>query len=408
MSGIRGISRELAAVLAGVVAAAREELRSMDDDEVPTRLAKVARDASRRLPPPLVRLLLDVLDEDAELRARVAEAWDRRGETDPVGRAFLHREAGWWSVVAEAVAERRGEAHREALDEAGRRIERLEEQVEEGKRRLAEARRRLQEMEEAHREEVRQATAETRSASVAQRRRAEHLEEQVSRLEAEREALRAEADEQARRMERLEADLRAARAQRRTRPVQASAPATVPIPKAPRELARLLDRLATVAAPYRVDEPLTTDVAAAPASPSLPPGVAPDRPEAVEALAAAPPDRVLVDGHNVLGAGGERELTVPEARERLVVRLGRLARRYDRPVLVVFDSSIDGRDATVGPGPVEVRFSPADASADDVIAAEAGPGDVVISNDRDLRERAEERGALVLWADALVAWLEGR
>jgi hypothetical protein len=48
------------------------------------------------------------------------------------------------------------------------------------------------------------------------------------------------------------------------------------------------------------------------------------------------------------------------------------------------------------------------ASADEEIISLAGqvPGLVVITSDRRVREEAEARGAIGLWSEALVDWLE--
>jgi rRNA-processing protein FCF1 len=73
--------------------------------------------------------------------------------------------------------------------------------------------------------------------------------------------------------------------------------------------------------------------------------------------------------------------------------------------VLVFDSKEE--EAKI-PGLVEVRFV---ASADDeIVRLAAGlPGDVVvISTDREVRERAEHNGAIALWSDALVSWMRSR
>ena len=73
---------------------------------------------------------------------------------------------------------------------------------------------------------------------------------------------------------------------------------------------------------------------------------------------------------------------------------------------VVYDSSREGSKAK-GVAGVAVRFAPPGTTADDVIVGLAGiPGTVVISNDREVRERAERRRP-ALWAEALVAWAKG-
>ncbi|MCH8985402.1 MAG: hypothetical protein IIB04_02165 [Acidobacteria bacterium] len=54
----------------------------------------------------------------------------------------------------------------------------------------------------------------------------------------------------------------------------------------------------------------------------------------------------------------------------------------------------------------DVVFAPAHQTADDLIVERSGADRViVVSNDRDVRERSEARGALAIWSDAVVAWL---
>ena len=57
---------------------------------------------------------------------------------------------------------------------------------------------------------------------------------------------------------------------------------------------------------------------------------------------------------------------------------------------------------------VVVRFAEADVIADDVLvdlATDYGSAAIVISDDREVRDRSARHGATVLWAKALAAWL---
>jgi predicted RNA-binding protein with PIN domain len=78
-------------------------------------------------------------------------------------------------------------------------------------------------------------------------------------------------------------------------------------------------------------------------------------------------------------------------------------------IVVVFDSGQGTTEAPIlDPGGIEVRFATEAANADDdivdLVTALASHA-VVITNDRDLRERVEAQGALALWASALVEWV---
>jgi predicted RNA-binding protein with PIN domain len=177
-------------------------------------------------------------------------------------------------------------------------------------------------------------------------------------------------------------------------------------------IARWLDDAARILAPYREGEQAggVAPPQGAPSPLRLPPGVRPDQREGIDALRSLRPRWVLVDGHNVLGAIDHRSIGDAGARRDLVTGLGLLGRALaPAAVIVVFDSALVGARESVDAAPgVTVRFSPATSAADDVLAEEAGelgPGTVVISNDREVRERTAGAGALVLWSDALVAWL---
>ncbi|MEA3511637.1 MAG: hypothetical protein U9R51_09400, partial [Actinomycetota bacterium] len=63
---------------------------------------------------------------------------------------------------------------------------------------------------------------------------------------------------------------------------------------------------------------------------------------------------------------------------------------------------------TVTESGVVVRFAGVDVIADDVLvdlAAERGITAIVISDDREVRDRSARHGATVLWAKALATWL---
>lgn len=377
--------------LADAVEAARRALADRDDDEVPAGLRRIVRSSDRHLPPPLVARLLGELDTDPRLREDAAE---RLGEgASPAAVAFLRRdEPGWWRTVAEAYA--------------ARALRRAERRAEEAQRRRADAERRLRD-ERARRREAERAGRAAGEAPVPDRSEAwrrELAEQQRARVMAEREveSLREELRSASRRIGEL--TLRRDQLAERLRRSAPGEPARIveSAPREPAELARFLDRVASAVAPYRAPSEGSRDVdPSATASASLPPGVAPDTAAALDAVIAAG-SPIIVDGHNVLGAWDRRLLADPEARRELVERLGRLA-RAGAAVTVVFDSELVGeRRSRRSDDGVEVRFAEAGSTADDEIVAVAGPGVTVVTNDRELRERAEARGALALWGDALV------
>ncbi len=118
--------------------------------------------------------------------------------------------------------------------------------------------------------------------------------------------------------------------------------------------------------------------------------------------------RLVVDGSNVMGArpdGWWRDRT--GTRIRLTVELDEAAdelcaRLLDDPradVVVVHD----GRPIEMQLLRAHVRFA---GHADDLIAELAGPGDVVVTSDRELAGRCEARGARVVGSGRLRRMLD--
>jgi len=139
-------------------------------------------------------------------------------------------------------------------------------------------------------------------------------------------------------------------------------------------------------------------------------GVAPDRAESVDAVLAMVPRTILIDGYNVAASLDVKDFATRSGRDRVLVAANTLARATTAEVIVVFDAAgVDGRGTYRGDLGVSIRFS-TQQSADDLIVAlvERGTRSVVVSNDRELRERAEALGALAIWADALVGWISLR
>jgi hypothetical protein len=63
------------------------------------------------------------------------------------------------------------------------------------------------------------------------------------------------------------------------------------------------------------------------------------------------------------------------------------------------------------PGPITIRYSEAGETADDEIVRLVGATGgvrVVVSTDREVRDRSEKGGAIVLWSQALAAWAFSR
>ena len=109
---------------------------------------------------------------------------------------------------------------------------------------------------------------------------------------------------------------------------------------------------------------------------------------------------MLVDGANVVGSvpdGWWRDR--PGAAARLHARLVELG---DQAVLVLEGAARDGVPEGVTR---TVRVVHATGSGDDALVALAGPGTVLVSADRVLRRRCEQRGATCTGPGALLARL---
>lgn len=182
---------------------------------------------------------------------------------------------------------------------------------------------------------------------------------------------------------------------------------TDPTSSDPLELARWLDGVERVVRPFRER---TADAGAGAEVPPLriEPGVAPDSESALASLIAQRPDRFLLDGYNIGGEIYADAFSTRTARDEVVLRAGRLARRTEAAVFVVFDGPDDeGRSGFRSSDGVTVRFSRG-VKADDVIAALVASDPertVVITNDRDLRDRCTVEGCIPIWSTAFLEWL---
>jgi predicted RNA-binding protein with PIN domain len=357
------------------------------------------------------------VDDDAEFRARVAEAVDE----EAVGRAgwlFLARPDGWEDEVAGLVA---ASASATAAEEEGR----AERSAARRLKGAEEARRRV---EEALAEERAQAarTADELARERAARRTAEQA---LERLQREAERLRRQVailEEQA---AVTAADAAAGATAAASEPVVVE----VAVPTVPREVVDLVAQAAeaTRTAQERLSDAMGALVRATGPSPpeerdrpgargsravarpapprrqpaALPPAVFEDSVEAADHLVRRPGAVLLVDGYNA-SMGYRPDLPIAELRRRLVDAVDELVARTGVDAQVVFD----GAD-TAEPGPstrtggrrlaARVAFSPPDVEADDVIlglvdAAPLSRPVIVASDDRQVQDGARLRGASVI------------
>lgn len=146
---------------------------------------------------------------------------------------------------------------------------------------------------------------------------------------------------------------------------------------------------------------------AEPGRPSrLPDGVRRDTTEGARAL-LTPGRRVLIDGYNVARTRGP-ELGLEEQRGWMVRLAHRAATRFDVHPIVVFDGSTGVGDYPGVHRGTDVSFSADGVTADDeivfaVAAAEPDEPLLVVTDDRDLRDRVADRGADVVGTGPFVS-----
>jgi TolA-binding protein len=405
-------AKQLRVVLGPAIDAARAALRDLDDEDVPQRLRAIAKRGDGKLPVPLVAALLNRIDEDEWFRSKALEAFERRGGDAPVSGAYLRRDAGWWMTVSGAVTEAVSGDLEEQIRRLERDVEEMRVRSRSNRAKLKASRKASDEAEAAARTMIgdrlgplKTAVSDARSERDRAEARAEQLRAEIEDARADRfeaERMAASLVDQVRRARREIADLRRLADEG---PVES-------LPRDPIERARWLDRTAAMVAPYReagdTADGAAPDVAAG--TLRLPTGIAPDSAEAIDALKGVDGVVVLIDGHNLLGVLDASTMATGRARRGLIAVLGRLVRHLgSASVEVVFDSALqDGRAVSTSDAGVVVRFAPEELIADDVIvelADEHGTAAVVISDDREVRERSARHGATVLWAQALADWL---
>lgn len=120
---------------------------------------------------------------------------------------------------------------------------------------------------------------------------------------------------------------------------------------------------------------------------------------------------ILVDGYNLIGS--DRGLTgnLELKRNQLIQKLRAYSEQKEYPVTVVFDGWRGGwgHESEQRTGAIRVIFSRLGEKADEVIkrlAKELGSGCVVVTSDREIRNRVESYGAVSIYAGEFIARLE--
>ncbi|HSM01117.1 MAG TPA: hypothetical protein VK960_01580 [Acidimicrobiia bacterium] len=411
-ASVAGVRFRLTSVLGKALATARAVLDDLDSDQVPASLRPIVAHAGE-LTPPLAEKLLREIDRFDWLRERALESW---GDGDPnadgphrASALFLARPDGWVRDLIETIWEAGAAAGSDASERESRAVRALETDIAAAREKVKNLQKEVDGLKSELAAERKTARAPDRERRVTEARALE------AQRQAEQERAAAVAEVEARvaglegEMARLREELRVARRDRATAEARAEELRAGGrwSGREPLELARHLDDLMAQAR----HEGATHDGEAVQVEQlALPIGVSPDTAEAIDAVVRLQgPIGIVVDGYNAGLAMGEGALGDVRARlEDVLRRLGTLGGPAVT-VTVVWDSRVE-ESTPRRPDGLDVRFAPPGTPADDVVVALAATAArcVVITNDREVRERSEAAGALTLWSDALVAWARRR
>ncbi|GMR03101.1 MAG: hypothetical protein BMS9Abin20_1466 [Acidimicrobiia bacterium] len=389
-------------VLANVVAVARRELADRDDADVPSRLRRVARSTARSLPPPFANALLREIQENEVFRDAVQQRWEDEELDDSVGEAFLDDPSESTGEITATARDLRVVELEQEVERTQQRVRSLEQKLREAKHRLS-AVRADHEVALAAMQLAEKASKDGLVGTVRELEgKLRASDDERNRLTARIAALEAETAEAATRLARS-----AERARRKDVPVSTAKNRETSVPPSdPVTFAAWLDTIERIQRPFReakrTDSPMTSQ-----GSLMIPSGMRPDGREALVALIRQGPDTIVIDGYNVAGLFMPEDFSSPAARSAVIAKAERLAAASGADVVVVFDAAaVDGRRVFRSPGGVDVRFS-CERTADDEIVEIVHGGatrSIVISNDREIRERCSGEGCVPVWSSAFVAW----
>jgi len=411
--------------LVQVINLAREVLHDLEPGEVPHPLRKVRAATGRKLPAPLARLLLRELNTDKWLREKVAEKFEGEADSSDSQEAaaalFLLRPSGWEEGLADAGRAAVEEAESQAVAALRKKAAGLEKE-------LAAA----HDKEKGLRKQVEQARSET-PRKVKEAREAAYRDRDANLLAIQN--LKKEQRDMAARLRAKEAKLTEAQERLavtreellKERQKEHHEEASFGInPWGDHDelgRARILDEVSTAfLPPSEFDaEMMYGDGRGKPELPGLPPGVNPEKREAVEWLLTRPePYALLVDGYNLAfkihslrsdDPDIQMISDLPKARRQVDAWLARFRRKAANwpQVVVVYDSrATSDLNSYHGHGGIQVKFTAQGLTADRWLldmAIEMGKRSVVISSDREVREGAMDAGGLALWSEAMAAWM---
>ena len=116
----------------------------------------------------------------------------------------------------------------------------------------------------------------------------------------------------------------------------------------------------------------------------------------------------IIDGHNLIAALPDLDLSDLDDEKKLVEMLQSFCSRTERRATVYFDRGAPGGEPTIKSGRVHVKFVRLPRSADDAIRdhlrklGKEAPNWTIVSSDREVRSAALRVGASVLHSGAFV------
>jgi predicted RNA-binding protein with PIN domain len=429
---------------------ALDTARTLEARALPGKVRSVVR--ARRLPASWAVTMLEVLEQDAAFRARVAEHADA-GALGEIPWLWLARPDGWMNqleglVEAAALSEEEDKTARLEQD----RLLALEEELAQARAeisRLQTVNAELAASAEQQRKEMegRLRSANARAASMLKDLEARdttiasleadkaRLLDQLQSLDLEQatlEAVRVDAERATELLHQERGQLQATRAELDREMIRLRAEIRTRIGRAAGAGSELVQALADAAdylarsspserrVPQEMPVRSATEgpAAAAPRSRSerrplpLPPAVFEDSTEAASYLVRAPGVQLVVDGYNVTFTSWSGS-NLSHLRHRLVSALSELAVRLQRHITVVFDGA-DGGGRVASPAVarpwLRILFSASSVEADQVIVDTAAslPPDVpvvVATNDRQVQTDVRRQGANVITVEQLLAVL---
>jgi predicted RNA-binding protein with PIN domain len=115
--------------------------------------------------------------------------------------------------------------------------------------------------------------------------------------------------------------------------------------------------------------------------------------------------RLLIDGHNLIGQTPSLSLADPNDEQKLIVMLRQYAARKQARIVVVFDSgNPGGKSKELSGGNVTAIFAGSHTIADRILLERLRelkkPGEwVVVSSDREVQQAAQQR-KMTVWSSA--------